>query len=467
MNKNIAYKTFLLMKRQNITYCIWKSKDRFREGLNGETDFDILVDRKDKKNVFLLLKKLHWIPVDAERWRTFPEVYDFIIYDSISESILHMHVHFQLIMGESGVKSLILPWDKLYFANILDKNGINFVRPEIELLALLIRISFKVRIKDYIYITIYMSPSKIYRNIINEYNELRRQCSKDKFEKILHSQISNQKIRSILIDCFEDLQSLTFYRRKIIRKFFRKNQRYGYLHIQLKKIDCIISRKLTGVGKTLLLNNKNFAICGPDGSGKTTLTTSLKKKLSTHLKVDIIYMGGSPRSRGFQRKLLRLTIFPLFVTIRNILESLNLTDKAGWVKNKYYNFEEYLITFEKIKRYQGSLKKFARGHLIIYERFPIIEGHGDLSHGHYMTLLNESIDNPNHTFVLMVTPESAQRRKPDHDQTALTNKALAFENFKKIKNNHERYTFINSNLEQNQIVRQVMTKIFEEISLDH
>jgi hypothetical protein len=40
-----AYQALIGLGALGVRYCLWKSIDRFEEGIEGKTDFDILVDK--------------------------------------------------------------------------------------------------------------------------------------------------------------------------------------------------------------------------------------------------------------------------------------------------------------------------------------------------------------------------------------------------------------------------------------
>ena len=128
---SVAYQSLVGLSKTGIRYCLWKSFDRFDEGIKGDTDFDILMDKKESQLVFDYLRQNGWFEVQAEPWRQFPDVYDFLQYDPKCKKFIHFHVHFKLVMGERLVKSLSLPLESIYLETSLETNEIFHAMPEI------------------------------------------------------------------------------------------------------------------------------------------------------------------------------------------------------------------------------------------------------------------------------------------------------------------------------------------------
>src|SRR5580704_3878356 len=86
--------------RQNLSYCYWKNGLRVHAVLSGETDLDLLIAREDqhRAQAILLERGLKLFPDVANR--DHPAVSSYLGYDEHSGRIVHVHLHFRLVVGE-------------------------------------------------------------------------------------------------------------------------------------------------------------------------------------------------------------------------------------------------------------------------------------------------------------------------------------------------------------------------------
>jgi hypothetical protein len=99
------------LQRAGIHYCYWRSSRRLVVALAGLSDIDLLVARGHREQVVALLldrgfKLLSSVPAHDE-----PVLMDLIGYDAPSGRIVHVHLHFQLMLGSSLLKLWRPPWD--------------------------------------------------------------------------------------------------------------------------------------------------------------------------------------------------------------------------------------------------------------------------------------------------------------------------------------------------------------------
>ena len=151
-------------------------------------------------------------------------------------------------------------------------------------------------------------------------------------------------------------------------------------------------------------------------------------------------MGGSQRSCGPARRLLRLTIFPCVALLRRALELLNLPHLSKNLRRSYYALEQRLILAEKQSRYRAAKKAQTRGELVLFERFPLFDGYGDAAPDRThdgqplespLQIQYAKFNRPDVLIALSVSEELALKRKNDsaHISSELANKVKAFEQY--------------------------------------
>lgn len=429
----LPYKTFEAIQNAGIDYCIWKSMDRFAEGVRGETDFDVLVAETSRDEVFNVLASMGWIRLLAESWRRFPDIHDFVQYDPRRKKFLHFHLHFRLISGEMRIKNLEIPLQSLYLENMQHDGPIYWPMPELQLIVLCLRIADKTRGLDAVKGLIPLGPDL--KTFQNEFIELRDICSEPQLEDLLRKEQLAVAAPETVEHFIQDISSYTRDVRKSVRRSLKAWARYrgfSYLRVYLERL---VMRRIEGMGKRLYGQGITVAIVGGDGSGKSTLAREVRIRLSQHMRVEHIYLGGSPDSRGAARTVLRFTLFPFVAVLWRIL-SVSSHDLAHRVQRFYYSLEERLIASEKVPRYRRGQGLRAGGGIVLYERFPLFPGYGDRGNDLGIKKLEKHLEQryrqfetPDLMVCLDVQPETAAARKPDHPETMVRDKATVFSSY--------------------------------------
>jgi hypothetical protein len=135
---------------EDIRYCHWKSTEHLSASLEGRTDLDVLVDRKDARRLTRVLTD-----ADFKRFMVtggYPGIEDYLGFDAATGTLSHLHVHYQLTLGEKFLKGYRLPWEDVALTTrTLDaEHGIYVIDPNLEALLLVTRATIKLRARDYL-----------------------------------------------------------------------------------------------------------------------------------------------------------------------------------------------------------------------------------------------------------------------------------------------------------------------------
>lgn len=138
------------MADSGVVYCHWKSNEHLRPATLGETDLDILVDRESAPRLPLLLAEAGYKRMLAPPERSYVGIEDYLALDRATGKLVHLHLHYRLILGEKFLKGYRLPWeDRLLAGRQLDHElGIYVSPPELELIVLVIRATLKLRRRE-------------------------------------------------------------------------------------------------------------------------------------------------------------------------------------------------------------------------------------------------------------------------------------------------------------------------------
>jgi hypothetical protein len=135
-----------------IRYCHWKSNEHLDASLTGATDLDVLVDRRDARRFAAQLTELAFKPFRKLSGHDYPGIEDYLGFDADTGKLSHLHVHYQLTLGEKFLKGYRLPWEDVALATrIFDaERGLYVIDPQLEVLLLVTRAALKLRTRDYL-----------------------------------------------------------------------------------------------------------------------------------------------------------------------------------------------------------------------------------------------------------------------------------------------------------------------------
>jgi thymidylate kinase len=146
----VAALLFRRMAEEGIAYCHWKSNEHLLPAMLGETDLDVLVDRSDAARLAPLLAELGYKRFAPAPERSYVGIEDYLALDQATGKLVHLHLHYRLVLGEKFLKGYRLPWEReLLASRQLDpETGVYVSAPELELLLLVTRAALKLRRRE-------------------------------------------------------------------------------------------------------------------------------------------------------------------------------------------------------------------------------------------------------------------------------------------------------------------------------
>jgi hypothetical protein len=131
------------LNARKISYCHWKSNANLDRSASGENDLDLLISRSCVQQFTEVLFRLGFKQAFDLPSGKLPGVLDYYGYDQASQKFVHVHAHYQLILGYDATKNYHLPIEKQYLASIVQGELFNVPAPEFELIVLVIRLMIK------------------------------------------------------------------------------------------------------------------------------------------------------------------------------------------------------------------------------------------------------------------------------------------------------------------------------------
>ena len=311
MNDNIccsqtALKLFTDWNEHGVRYCHWKSNEHLAEGIQGNTDLDILIDPSDadKANIYMIGNGFK--RVISHKWKSYSGVEDWIGMDLETLVQTHLHIHYKLLTGLKNVKEQYLPWEQLVLDNVVRHKDYDICvcNPNIEVIILICRAAIK---KDFVAMLKDCSFSKAEEQ---EYAYLSEKTDIDEINRFA-KQILSDSTRNELLELVKNTDSkmdLTKFRKMVINDFSmyrresRKSASFNYFRrFFLYKASKVIGKPIY-LKKNFYTGGKLVSFIGVDGAGKTTLATYFAKWLSWKINCRYVYLGtGEGRSSFLNR----------------------------------------------------------------------------------------------------------------------------------------------------------------------
>jgi thymidylate kinase len=133
-----------------VSYCHWKSNEHLRPATLGETDLDLLVAGDATLLVAQVLSQAGYKRMMAAPARSYVGIEDYLALDHATGKLVHLHLHYRLVLGEKFLKGYRLPWEDRILAGrqLDDETGIYVSAPELELIVLVVRAALKLRRRE-------------------------------------------------------------------------------------------------------------------------------------------------------------------------------------------------------------------------------------------------------------------------------------------------------------------------------
>jgi thymidylate kinase len=356
---------------KKIDYCHWKSNLFLDRSATGDNDLDLLVNRVHVRCFTEALFNLGFKESLIPRNEEIPGVRDYYGHDKKTGRLVHVHAHFQLILGNDLSKNYRLPLEKTYLESSNQRGLFRIPTPEFELVILVIRMILKHSTWD----SILMRHGNLSPSERRELDDLSTEETISKVGKVLpYLPGLSQNLFDLCLQALQVNCSL-WARIKAGEKLQNVLQSYAryphWLDVILKfsrRIwQPILKRGFRIMPKNRFANGGLFiAIVGGDGSGKTTLIDELHEWLSEKFGVEKLHLGKPDWSwlTTVIRGILKIgTLLRLYTFEGDVYEETLQPHGFPWFIRAVCTARDRYLTYVQARRFSSN------GNLVLCDRF--------------------------------------------------------------------------------------------------
>jgi thymidylate kinase len=433
---------------KEIAYCYWKSVSRAERALSGESDLDLLVARRDRQRAIDILAA-HGFKLwpDAAGF-DHPLMTSFLGYHEATSAILHVHVHFRLVLGHSLVKNLRLPIEEQLIArsSFDSKLGLRVLDPVDEALLLAARANLETRWDDPIALR---RGEGLKRKFADDRAALAARVDSQALRERATQLFSNEAATAI-VEHFRNGTTLkdppTHHALGVELAGFR---RYGRVEAFLRGVSRSARLALSALNRHFMnaprLSRRRapgggvtIAIVGVDGSGKSTLVAEIRRWLASEIDVLPYYFGtgDGPPSLLFRpfKAMALLVARRIKVKPKGASHGAISDHPPGPVYSTLFAIWALAVALEKRQKLISAQRAAARGFVVVADRYPQNEiadfNDGPLLHRlprcpdwlrRFETAVYQLANRaaPDLVIKLRVGPDAVARREPDMNRTVI------------------------------------------------
>lgn len=489
------------LHQQGVRYCHWKSNLRLEQSLRGQTDLDLLVDRRHSEVFRRILYEQNVKPVLAPPGKRYPGIEDYVGFDPTSGQLFHLHVHYQLVLGEQFVKNYRLPLESQLLDSVQLRHGVNTPAPEWEIIVLSIRALLKYRDRDVIKDILSIRSPGLPTHILKEIEFLLGQTSLERITETLTG-VADIVPADAVVEFLKTVvdtprAGYSLYRlRERVRRALRGYQRHSRWRATVlyfremwrrrKVLKSSADRMMTPIN-----GGMSLAIIGADGAGKSTMCQMLAQWLAGRLDVRSYYLGSKQPSRRSELLyiLFRMARRSQRAVGRRLGEGHVLSRWMAELRDSLLCTHHLSIGRDRYRRCRTGRKEAMAGSIVIFDRYPLEsistrpgfrlldgpqipmtvgEEKGTIRRAFARVEqdLYHNMRLPDTLFVLDVSPDVSLQRKPDHNRATVEAKIRAVEELMAMADADAKefsLVHLNADLPFEDVLGELRAKIWEVI----
>ena len=377
-------KLLSVLSEEKVLYCHWKSNWKIERWLAGDDDLDLLIRRSDVSRFVTSLSRLGFKRASLPPRKEMPGILNYYGYDEHSQRFVHVHAHYQLVLGHDATKNYRIPVERLLLETAVRHGEIPVTSPEIELALFVMRMTLKYSITDSAVRGWLRRSSRHAAAIRDEIEYLQELSDPVRFEASFR-QLFPTVDRDLFDECLDAFSNGAGIARHValkhrLQKCLETYSRSPRFAAELRRfcdyattlLQRFILKRTTR--KRFETGGSLIAVVGGDGSGKSTCVNDLNEWLGKKFDTVTIHLGIPPKSAftwlviGAVR--MRYWTMKRLPSGRKIsgsgeftsfMPEPNLLQQIRWLCTARDRFRLY----KKVRRFASN------GGIVICDRFPV------------------------------------------------------------------------------------------------
>ena len=420
------------LEARGLAYCQWKGNWKRERWARGQGDLDLLVDPAEAAPFRALLGEAGFKPALPLPERQIPGIESCFGFDPQQRRLVHLHVHYRLILGAYWTTRYRIPVERPLLASAVP--GVVFRVPagEFELLLFVLRLVLRYRMRD----TMTGSPDWL-QEIQPELDFLEARADRAELHRVVAQHLPCVEV-PFFDRCLRSLRpGVSGWERVVLARALRR--RLGahaerpplwawLLTAARERAPALARHPCRPAGMRLPTGGTVIALLGADGAGKSTCARELHTWLSRHFAAGAAHLGRPPRSAA------TLVVGGALKLCRGAAPGSRACSALEMLR--------YVCTARDRHHLYTGVRRFASaGGIAVCERYPVAQnrllvGPGigrmlggrprpglaerlrDLEAGYYRRMLP-----PDVLIVLRIEPELAVRRKPEEPAAYVRDRA--------------------------------------------
>ena len=368
------------LEAEDVNYCHWKSNEAIDRSASGENDLDLLVDRADVALFTAILGRLGFKYATGRAHQQMPGVLDYYGYDPAADRVVHVHAHYQLVLGDDMTKNYRLPIERPYLESARRAGLFRLPAPEYEYVVLVIRMVLKHCVPDALLSLRGSVPRSAQRELV-----------------FLHERVSDAAVVALLREHLPFVTPELFARclaavspsgnslgarlaagrslQRALRAYARRPP-LADLALKFWRLARLVLRsRVLGLPtrKRLVAGGAIIALVGGDGAGKSTAIAGANGWLAKYFETRKIHLGKPPQSwatRGIRAASLASRWLGARLG-RNWSMSAGLAAEAPAFLRYLWLLRRVSVARDRYRAYRRARSFATNGGLVVSDRFPL------------------------------------------------------------------------------------------------
>jgi thymidylate kinase len=365
--------------KYEINYCHWKSNAAIDRSASGENDLDLLVSREDEQNFTEILSRLGFKQaLDCSEHRI-PGILDYYGHDLRTGLLVHVHLHYQLVLGHDATKNYHIPIEEPYLASSTQIGLFKIPSAEFELIILVIRLMLKHASWD----LLLLHQEKLTPTERNELDYLIKRTDQTKMYELLTQHLPGID-PGLFAACLLNLTTVSSILERAhlgqklqnnLKPYARRPQIEDFALKIWRRVSWPINKKVFQKDdrKQMISGGLLIAVVGGDGAGKTTIVNEIHNWLSNDFYIHRFHMGKPDWSlltymvRGIIKIGRSLGLYPFMKAEIVYTKNPDLLVFPGypWLIREICTARDRFLIYMKARRLTTN------GDIVILDRFPL------------------------------------------------------------------------------------------------